>query len=412
MNQDLFSLGVDAWWLDGTEPEVVEGPYESRAAQRDAYETHMNPTAMGSGARMLNAYSLVNSQAIYEGQRAAAPNRRVFILTRSAFAGQQRYSAASWSGDITTTWSAFRRQIPAGLSFSISGIPYWTMDIGGFSEHPDFPGDRVEWEELITRWFQYGTFTPLLRVHGQDDRVGPREMYALGNEAYQAQLKFDRLRYHLMPYLYSLAGAVTQDADTIMRPLVMDFRTDASVLEVGDQYMFGPAFLVSPITTFQARQRQVVLPTTPGGWYDFWTGTNSAGGQTITASAAYDSMPLHVRAGSIVPVGPELMYVDEVVADPIALYVYAGADGSFTLYEDDGVSYDYEGGDFSQIPLSWNDATRTLTLGARQGSYTGMLSSRTFQVILVEPSRAVGFSFTPTPDQTVTYDGTAVTATL
>jgi alpha-D-xyloside xylohydrolase len=372
----------------------------------------MHPTALGSGARMLNAYSLVNSQGIYEGQRAAAPNQRVFILTRSAFAGQQRYAAASWSGDISTTWTALRKQIPAGLSFTISGIPYWTMDVGGFAEHPDFPGDRVEWEELNTRWFQYGTFTPLLRVHGQDDRVGPREMYNFGSEAYQTHLKFDRLRYRLLPYVYSLAGAATHQAGTIMRPLVMDFRTDANVYEIDDQYLFGPALLVSPVTTFQARQRQLYLPSTPGGWYDFWTGAAEAGGQTITAAAAYDSMPLHVRAGSIVPFGPELMYSDEQPPDPITLYIYAGADATFTLYEDDGLSYDYESGAFSRIPLSWNDAGRTLTIGARQGSFDGMLTSRTFEVILIEPSRAVGFSFEPQADESIGYEGSAVTVAL
>jgi alpha-D-xyloside xylohydrolase len=412
INQDLFSLGVDAWWMDGTEPEIVEGPYSSPAEQRELYETHMHPTALGSGARMLNAYSLVNSQAVYEGQRRAAPNQRVFILTRSAFAGQQRYAAASWSGDITTTWTAFRKQIPAGLGFTISGIPYWTMDVGGFAEHPDLRGDSAEWGELSSRWFQYGTFTPLLRVHGQDDRVGPREMYNLDSQAFQAQLKFDRLRYRLLPYVYSLAGAVTHEGSTIMRPLVMDFRTDSAAQQIDDQYMFGPAFLVSPVTTYQARQRQVYLPVTPGGWYDFWTGAAEAGGQTIMAEAPYDSLPLFLRAGSIVPIGPELQYTDEAPPDPITLYVYAGADGTFTLYEDDGLNYDYEDGAFTRIVLTWNQAARTLTIGARQGSFAGMLANRTFEVILIEPTQPVGFSFTPEVEQSVVYDGTAVTLEL
>jgi alpha-D-xyloside xylohydrolase len=336
----------------------------------------------------------------------------VFILTRSAFAGQQRYGAASWSGDISTTWTALKKQIPAGLNFSLSGIPYWTMDVGGFAEHPDLAANRVEWGELCTRWFQYGTFTPLLRVHGQDDRVGPREMYNLNSEAFQAQLKFDRLRYRLLPYLYSLAGAVTHDAGTMMRPLVMDFRDDPNVFDIDDSYMFGPAFLVSPVTTYEARQRDVYLPPTPGGWYVFWSGAQQAGGQTITAAAAYDSLPVHVRAGSILPMGPELTYTDQAPPDPITLYVYAGTDGEFTLYEDDGQSYDYEGGAFARITMSWSDAARTLTLGTREGSFDGMLQARTFEVLLVEPSRAVGFSFTPVADTTVSYDGTAVSVTL
>ena len=412
ISQNLFSVGVDAWWLDATEPEIVEGPYESPEQRRSLYETHMHPTALGSGARMLNAFSLVNSQAVYEGQRAEAPNQRVFILTRSAFTGQQRYAAASWSGDISTTWTALRKQIPAGLGFTLSGIPYWTMDVGGFAEHPDLAGDDVEWGELCTRWFQYGTFTPLLRVHGQDDRVGPREMYNLNAEAFEAQLKFDRLRYRLLPYVYSLAGAVTHDAGTIMRPLVMDFRDDPNVLEIGDSYMFGPAFLVSPVTTYGARQRDVYLPPTPGGWYDFWTGTSQDGGRTITALAAYDSLPVYVRAGSIVPTGPELMYTDQAPPDPITLYVYAGADAEFVLYEDDGQTYDYEAGAFARTSMSWSDATRTLTLGAPEGSFPGMIQSRTFDIVLVEPGDTVGFSFTPVADTTVHYEGTLVSVAL
>jgi alpha-D-xyloside xylohydrolase len=407
MNEDLFSLGIDAWWMDATEPEVVEGPYPSPEEHRSLYQTHMHPTAMGSGSRMLNAYSLVNSQAVYEGQRSVAADQRVFILTRSSFAGQQRYASASWSGDISTTWTAFRKQIPAGLNFVISGVPYWTMDVGGFAEYPGFPGDGVEWEELNTRWFQYGTFTPLLRVHGQDDRTGPREMWNFSDATYQVHLKFDRLRYRLMPYIYSLAGEVTQRAGTMMRPLVMDFRTDSGVYEIWDQYMFGPAFLVSPVTEFQARSRAVYLPATNGGWYDFWTGGATAGGQTLNAAAPLEAMPLYVRAGSIIPVGPELQYSDEVAADPITLYVYSGANGSFTLYEDDGTSYAYENGEFAEVPLRWDDATSTLTLGARCGQFTGMLAERTFQVVKVSAENPVGFDLDAAPTTvSVQYDGT------
>jgi alpha-D-xyloside xylohydrolase len=409
----LFNLGVDAWWMDGTEPEVVEGPYTSAAERRELYQTHMHPTAMGTGSRMLNAFSLVNSQAVYEGQRGAAPDQRVFILTRSGFAGQQRYAAASWSGDITTTWAAFKKQIPAGLSFTISGIPYWTMDTGGFAEYPAFSADNPEWQELNARWFQYGTFTPLLRVHGQDDRTGPREMYNFGDETYQAQLKFDRLRYRLLPYIYSLAGQVTQEGGTIMRPLVMDFRGDPETHRIRDQYMFGPAFLVNPVTDYQARERNVYLPTTTGGWYEFWSGSQVAGAQSINAAAPYDAIPLFIRAGSILPVGPEMQHTREAPTDPITLYVYAGANGTFTIYEDDGLTYQYEGGAFATIAMSYEDATKTLTIGARQGSFPGMQETRTFVVVGVTPDAPQPFDVNVTADgQSVEYDGTETSVTL
>jgi alpha-D-xyloside xylohydrolase len=417
INKALFSQKVDAWWLDASEPEIVQGPFESAAAQISSFETHMNPTAMGSGSRMLNAFSLVNSQAVYEGQRTAAPNQRVFILTRSGFAGQQRYAAATWSGDITSTWTAMKKQIPAGLGFSISGVPYWTFDSGGFvvpsrfSSKSPSEADLAEWNELNTRWFQYATFLPILRVHGQ---APAREMWQFGGErssAYVAMFEFDRLRYRLLPYVYSLAGMVTRQAGTILRPLVMDFRTDKAAREIGDEFMFGPAFLVSPVTTYLARTRPVYLPPA-AGWYDFWTGVQSSGARTVTADAPFHVIPVHVRAGSIVPIGPELQYTAEKPADPITLYVYAGADGTFTLYEDQGTTYDYETGAFATIPLSWKDATKTLTIGARTGSFAGMLAQRTFQVVLVSPTKAVGFSFSPTADKSVAYSGTAVDVAL
>jgi alpha-D-xyloside xylohydrolase len=407
MEQALFRKNVDAWWLDAPEPDLLPTP------TLDGQRTHMHPTALGSGSRMLNAYSLVNSKTVYEGQRSVAPDQRVFILTRSAFAGQQHYAAAVWSGDITSTWTALRLQIPAGLGMSVSGIPYWTMDIGGFAvparfavAHPTAE-DAEEWRELNVRWFQFGTFVPLLRVHGEAPK---REMWELGGEkhpAYQAELKFDRIRYRLLPYIYSLAGAVTHEGGTIMRPLVMDFRADAKARDATDQYLFGPAFLVSPVTTYKSRGRDVYLPSA-ASWYDFWTGTNFTAGQTIEAPAAYYSMPIYVKAGSIVPTGPEIMYTDEKPADPIVLWVYAGADGAFTLYEDDGLTYGYEKGASTRIPIRWNDAASTLTIGKREGSYAGMQKERTFEVVLVSKARPVGFSFTPKADKTVHYDGTVV----
>ncbi len=418
MNTQLFSKGVNAWWMDATEPEIVEGPFPSISTQVNTNQTHMNPTALGSGARMLNAYSLVNSQAVYEGQRAAAPNQRVFILTRSGFAGQQRYAAATWSGDITSTWTAMRKQIPAGLGFSLSGMPYWTLDSGGFAVPPRFAAssptesDLDEWRELNARWFQYATFLPIMRVHGQRPY---REIWQFGGEssaAYAAMLKFDRLRYRMLPYVYSLAGAVTQHAATILRPLVMDFRNDIKARDIADQYMFGPAFLVAPVTTYQSRTRSVYLPNTPGGWYLFWTGMHAAGGATVSAAAPYDAMPVHVRAGSIIPLGPDLQYTGEKPPDPITLWVYGGADGTFTLYEDQGTTNDYESSAFSEIPLRWNDAKRTLEIGQRQGSFAGMLASRTFQVIRIDTKNPAGFPSTHQPDKTIAYSGASVKITL
>ena len=403
----LFRKHMDAWWLDAPEPDLLPTP------TLEGQHTHMHPTALGTGARMLNAYSLPNSKSVYEGQRSVAPDQRVFILTRSAFAGQQRYGAAVWSGDITSTWTALRAQIPAGLGLSVSGLPYWSMDIGGFSVPARFsakkpkPEDVEEWRELNARWFQFGAFVPLLRVHGEAPK---REMWELGGEshpAYQTELKFDKIRYRLLPYVYSLAGAVTHQGGTIMRPLAMDFRTDKQALDVSDQYLFGPAFLVSPVTTYKARSRSVYLPRA-AGWYDFWDGSESAGGKTIEVPAPYNSMPLHVRAGSIVPMGPALQYTDEKPADPIVLWVYAGADGAFALYEDDGVTYGYEKGAFARIPIRWHDGSRTLTIGAREGSFPDMLKQRTFQVVLVAKDKPVGFSFTPKADKVVHYDGASV----
>jgi len=421
MNTALFSKAADAWWMDATEPEIVEGPFTSISSQITTNQKYMNPTKLGTGARMLNAFALVNSQAVYEGQRAAAPNQRVFILTRNGFAGQQRYAAATWSGDITSTWTAMRKQIPAGLGFAISGMPYWTLDSGGFAVPARFSAaspaasDLAEWYELNTRWFEYATFLPLMRVHGQ---APVREMWQFGGDtstAYKAMLKFDQLRYRMLPYVYSLAGAVTQRAGTIMRPLVMDFRNDTTAREVVDQYMFGPAFLVAPVTTYKATSRSVYLPSTTGGWYLFWTGAAAAGGASVSANAPFDAMPVYVRAGSIVPLGPDLQYTGEKAEDPITLYVYGGADSSFTLYEDQGTTFDYENSAFSEIPLQWTDASKTLKIGDRKGSFTGMLASRTFQVIRVGADKAVGYPASAAAekaDKTVTYTGSAVDVTL
>jgi alpha-D-xyloside xylohydrolase len=409
INTALFSKGIDAWWMDASEPDLTPSP-----PTLEGQRTHMNPTAMGTASRVMNGYPLMNSMAIYEGQRQAAPDQRVFILTRSGFAGTQRYAAATWSGDVSSTWTALRKQIPAGLGLCLSGVPYWTTDSGGYTMESRFsaenqkPEDAEEWRELNARWFEFATFCPLTRLHGE---LKPREPWTFGGDshpAYQTIVKFDRLRYRMLPYIYSLAGEVTQDAGTMMRPLVMDFRNDMQVRDITDEYMFGPAFLVNPVTTYQARSRSVYLPQTTGGWYDFWTGANSGGGQTVDAPAPYDALPLFIRAGSIIPFGPELQYTGEKPADPITLYVYAGANGAFTLYEDDGLTYKYEKGAFAQIPIRWDDAKSTLTIGKREGSFDGMLKERTFNVVLITKNKSVGFSFTPAADRTLKYNGRPV----
>lgn len=406
INEKLFSKGFDAWWLDATEPDIHSNlsPEETRL--------RMHPTAIGSAARYLNTYSLVHCKGIYENQRRTNPDQRVFILTRSAFAGQQRFAAATWSGDVAARWYDLKTQIPAGLNFCLSGIPYWTTDVGGFAVESRFvnaTGENLEeWRELMTRWFQFATFCPLFRVHGE---YPYREIYHVAPEdhpAYQAMLAYDHLRYRLMPYIYSLAGMVTHNDYTIMRALIMDFSQDTKVQNVGDQFMFGPALLINPVTEYKARTRSVYLPAGTG-WYDLKTGKYFNGGRTIIAEAPYSDIPIFVKEGSIIPYGPEIQYADEKTADPIILYVYTGRDAEFELYEDEGVNYNYEKGQFALIPLIYSEKTQTLTIGKRQGEFPGMLRERTFQIIRVSPDKMTGLDFTLEPDKMVKYDGKELT---
>ena len=406
INDKLFSKGFDAWWLDATEPDI-----HSNLAEEE-YLLRIGPTALGTSARYRNSYSLMNAKGIYEGQRNEAPDQRVFILTRSAYAGQQRYSAATWSGDIATRWYDMKTQIASGMNFSLSGIPYWTMDIGGFAVEPRYtgnvsPADLEEWREMQTRWFQFGTFCPLFRVHGQSPF---REMFNIapdGHPAYQAMVEYDKLRYRLMPYIYSLTGMVTHHDYTIMRALVMDFGSDPKVLDLADQFMFGPALLVCPVTEYKAREREVYLPDDTG-WYELRSGRYHTGGQTIVASAPYSDIPLFVRAGSILPFGPAIQHTEEKPADPIRLQVYTGADGSFALYEDEGDNNNYENGAFSWIPFEYNDATGSLTIGRREGTFPGMLEKRTFEIVWISPDRPSIPSLTEEADLSIVYDGTQV----
>ncbi len=402
LNEKLFSKGVDAWWLDATEPDISSNlPMDERKAL-------MNPTALGPSTKYFNAFALVNAMGIYEGQREISPNQRVFILTRSAYAGLQRYSAANWSGDIAARWHDFEAQIPCGINFCMSGIPWWTMDIGGFAVEGRYynpsPEDIDEWRELMTRWFQYGAFCPLFRAHGQ---YPYREMFYVAPEshpAYQAMLEFDRLRYRLMPYIYSLAGQTWLNDYTVMRGLVMDFTDDSNVYDIKDQYMFGPSLLVNPVYEYKERSRDVYLPESRG-WYDFYTGKYFTGGQTIEAPAPLDIMPIYVKAGSVIPFGPEIQYSTEKKADPVNLFVYAGDNGSFVLYEDENINNNYENGAYTLIPIKYDDPAKTLIIGERKGEFSGMIKERTFNIYIVSEEKARATDPDSRPDITVTYDG-------
>lgn len=350
MQDKLYVLGIDAWWMDASEPNIRD------CTDIDYRKALCGPTALGSSTEFFNAYALMNAEAIYDGQRGVDNDKRVFLLTRSGFAGLQRYSTATWSGDIATRWEDMKAQISAGLNFSMSGIPYWTMDIGGFCvENRYVAGQEVwnktrtenadykEWRELNTRWYQFGAFCPLYRAHGQ---YPFREIWNIAPEnhpAYQSVVYYTKLRYKLMPYIYSMAGMTYFDDYTIMRPLVMDFTADTQVNNIGDEFMFGPAFLVAPVYRYGDRTRDMYFPACEG-WYDFYTGKFQEAGVQASVAAPYERIPLYVRAGSIVPFGPDMQYSDEKPASDIKLYVYQGADGTFTLYEDEGTNYNYEKG--------------------------------------------------------------------
>jgi alpha-D-xyloside xylohydrolase len=551
MSQQIFSKGVDGWWLDASEAEF--------SGKWGEFRDFM--TADGPGALVYNAYPLMHTTGIYQGQRKENPGKRVFILTRSSYAGQQRNASVAWSGDIQGTWDVYRQQIPNGINFSLSGLPYWNTDTGGFfSGSPSDP----KYGELFTRWFQFSAFCPMFRVHGdatQDceeptkrDRPG-KEMWQFAPETEKILIAYDNLRYHLLPYIYSVAWQVTSKNESMMRGLVMDFRNDPKVYNIPDQYLFGQAIMVNPVTQpigdqfvvipssqwidktgqsgalsgtyylgtnfgeqkvtrrdpaisfnwnktapdpqlpragFSARWEgslltqkageytfsmnaddgmrlwinnklvmedwmarasvtktlKITLPAhskipvkieyfqdqfdatlelkwaPPSGqskeitrkvylpegtsWTDFWTGATLPGGQTIEAAAPIQTLPLYVRAGSIIPYGPKIQFATESV-DPIELRVYRGADGDFTLYEDEGDNYNYEKGAYATIPFHWDEKTQVLTIGARQGKFPGMLEKRTFRIVWVKPGHGVGIDSTEQADATISYDGQQVT---
>lgn len=426
-NEGLFVHGIDAWWCDCTEPfesdwkgEVKPGPEERMLINTEEAKLYLDPA-------YINAYSLLHSKGIYEGQRSVTELKRVVNLTRSAYAGQHRYGTITWSGDIAANWETLRKQIADGLNFCATGSPYWTLDIGAFFVHNkpelwfwngDYNSgcDDLGYRELYLRWFQLGAFLPMFRSHGTDT---PREIWRFGQPGeaiYDSLVTFLHLRYRLMPYIYSLAGRVAQESYTMMRLLAFDFRQDPRIHEVKDQFMFGPAFLVCPVTTPMyyekdsselsdvPKKRSVYFPA-GSRWYDFWTGEVWEGGQTEMMDAPLEHLPLFIKEGSIVPMGPIVQHTDENPEAPLEIRIYPGADGLFVLYEDQGDGYDYERGAYSLIEFSWKDKLRKLSIGSRQGTYPGMSKSREFRIILVDSERGAGLHEQEHGFITLRYEG-------
>ncbi len=399
LNEKLYSKGADGWWMDAAEPEM---PDHDATPQNMSH--FMNPTFEGPGFDNLNAYPLMHTKGVFDGQMQVDPDKRVTILTRSAFAGQQKYSTIVWSGDISGEWNNFKASIPTGLSFSMSGMPYWTTDTGGFWVKYKEGNKDPKYRELYTRWYQFSTFCPIFRAHGSNTE---REIWFFGDEksdTYQTQLKFNTLRYRLMPYIYTLNGMVNTHDYTMMRALVMDFPKDTKVLDIKDQYMFGPSFMVCPVTDAGVKNRNVYLPKDTN-WVDFWTGKTFQGGQTVAVATPLNEMPLFVKAGSIVSFGPDLQYANEKPADVIELRVYTGANGEFSLYEDESSNNNYLKGKLATIPFKWDEASKTLTIGKQLGAFDGMLKQRTFNIVFVDANHGTGSLVSSKIDKTVIYTG-------
>ncbi len=385
LNKNIFSIGMDAWWMDSTDPDHID----IKPADYDLL------TYLGTFRKVRNAFPLMTVGGVYDHQRATSSDKRVFILTRSAFAGQQRYGANTWTGDVTASWDTFKRQIPAGLNFSLCAIPHWNTDIGGFflGNYPKRLADP-DYCELHVRWMQFGAFCPMMRSHGTD---AAREIWQFGKKGepyYDAIEKYINLRYSLLPYIYSTSWQVTHNQSSFLRALSMDFPEDRRVWDMGNQYMFGASFLVCPVTDpmytrmegdnrvadfGQIKEAEVYLPE-GADWYDFWTNEKLDGGQMVKKAAPLDILPLYVKAGSIVPRGPQVQYATEKPWDNLELWVYPGMDGNFCLYEDEFDNYNYELGAYTEIPMEWDDSSRTLTINARRGSYEGMLETRRFVI--------------------------------
>ena len=386
LKENMFDHGVDAWWMDAIEPE------------NDALKGERTHIGLGDFYRLI--YPLMVSKAVYEGQRKVTDDKRVCILTRSAFSGQQRYGAINWSGDVGGDWDAYRRQIPAGLNFVITGLPYWTTDIGGFFRPGSAQYSDEGYHELLTRWFQWGAFSPIFRMHGYQSETEP---WKYGAEVEANMRKMLDLRYRLIPYIYSEAWKISNQGSTIMRPLVMDFPEDVQAVSQPHQYMFGQSFLVAPVTEPGIKEMQVYLPESPA-WFDFWTGKQISGGQTVNAPAPLDKIPLFVKAGSIVPMGKFIQFTREKPADTLEIRIYSGANGNFELYEDEGDNYNYEEGACSIIPFDWNEQTQTLTIEKRKGGFDGMIKERIFKVVWVNELEGKGIEMSE-KRRPITYRG-------
>lgn len=366
LKENMFDNGVDSWWMDAVEPE------------NDALKGQQTYAGLGDFYRL--TYPLMVSKAVYEGQRATASDKRVCILTRSAFLGQQRYGIINWSGDIGGTWDTFRRQIVAGLNYTITGLPYWTTDIGGFFRPGHLQYSDKNYHELLIRWFQWGVFNPIFRMHGYQSETEP---WKYGTKVEENMRKMLNLRYALLPYIYSEAWQVTSAGSTMMRPLVMDFRDDAQAVSQQYEYMFGKSLLVAPITEAGINMLDVYLPKN-NDWYDFWTGERIKGGQTVKTDTPLDKIPLFVKSGSILPMGGVVQYSGQKTSEPLEIRIYPGADGYFELYEDEGDNYNYEEGTYSVITFRWDNEKMKLTIGDREGKYPGMFEHRKFNIKVID----------------------------
>jgi len=408
MYEHLYPLGVDSWWMDASEPNIRD------CTDMDYRKEMAGPTALGPSAKYLNAYSLMNAEAIYNGQRSVNNDKRVFLLTRNGFLGLQRYSTASWSGDIGTTWLDMKAQISAGLNYCISGLPFWGQDIGGFTSEARFQKaqelfdrtgtvseDLKEWRELNARWHEWGVFCPLFRSHGQYPLREPWNIAPEGSETYNAIIAVDKMRYRLMPYIYSLAAKIHFEDYTMMRPLVMDFTDDQMARNISDQFMFGNAIMVCPVYEYKARSREVYLPD--GGWYDLSNGKYVNGGISFTAEAPYERIPLFARAGQIIVTGEDIQSTSEIQKE-LCINIFSGSDAQFTLYEDDGLTYGYEKGEYSTIAITWDESSKCLKISDVAGNYAVPASERTFTVRLFTPEG----TFT----STVEYTGKSIETTI
>ena len=391
-----FAEGWDAFWLDSSEPEIWNG-------QSDAVLDHLQ-LSIGNGARYTNVFPLMHTGGVHDHWRKTSDRKRVFILTRSAFLGQQRNATTVWSGDIIGSWMTFRRQISAGLNFQMSGLPYWTTDIAGYGWPYERDTNDPDYQELYVRWYQYGVFCPILRTHGHRSNDA-NELFSYGPRA-PILIAFDKLRYRLLPYIYSLAWRVTNDAYTMQRGLPMDWPSDRRVRDIGDEFMFGPAFLVAPVTEPGAKDRSVYLPQAVA-WYDFWTGQRLNAGQTIQQATPLDQVPLYVRAGSIVPLGRIVQDADGQVKE-LEVRVYPGADGDFEWYSDAGDSYDYEKGLRRTVAMHWDDAARTLTMGEARGRYPGMPDRIHIRLVVVGEGHGAGTESPATIDGEAAYEGKSI----